>query len=192
MDMADPMIFATPQAFRVWLSANGASAQELVVAFHRVATGTPCMTWSEAVDEALCFGWIDGVRRRIDDLHYSIRFTPRRRGSIWSAVNIAKVARLQAEERMTAAGTAAYAMRTAAKSAIYSHEQKTVAELRPGELVALRRNKAGRAFFEAQPAGYRKRVLHWITTAKKNQTRDARFARLLEACASETRLPQFE
>ncbi|MET4579447.1 YdeI/OmpD-associated family protein [Ottowia thiooxydans] len=190
--MASPLFFQTPKGFRVWLDANGATASELIVGFHKVATSTPCMTWSESVDEALCFGWIDGVRRRIDDLSYSIRFTPRKPGSIWSAVNIAKMARLEAEGRMTAAGAAAYAMRTEAKSAIYSHEQPSIAELLPGELADFQRSGAGWTFFEATPAGYRKRVLHWVTTAKKDQTRAGRLAQLMEACAQGARLPQFK
>jgi uncharacterized protein YdeI (YjbR/CyaY-like superfamily) len=189
--MSNPLFFATPQTFRAWLSANGTAAEELIVGFHKIATGTPCMTWSESVDEALCFGWIDGVRKRIDDLTYSIRFTPRKRDSIWSAVNIAKVARLSAERRMTSAGAAAYAMRTEAKSAVYSHEQTSIAELRPDELEAFLRENTGWAFFQAQPAGYRKRVLR-ITTAKKDSTRSGRFAALLKACALTNRLPQFK
>ena len=189
--MEDPLFFETPQDFRDWLHAHGASARELVVGFHKVSSHTPCMTWSESVDEALCFGWIDGVRRRIDDLSYSIRFTPRKPGSIWSAVNIAKVAKLEAEGRMTSAGAVAYAMRTEARSVVYSHEQDSIAELRPEELAAFRRNRAGWDFFEATPAGYRKRVLHWVTTAKKEQTRAGRFVKLIEACAQGARLPQF-
>lgn len=190
--MVDPLFFETPQEFRVWLRAYGASARELIVGFHKIASNTPCMTWSESVDEALCFGWIDGVRRRIDDLSYSIRFTPRKPRSIWSAVNIAKMARLEAEGRMTSAGAAAYAMRTEGRSVVYSHEQDSIAELRPEELVAFRRSRAGWVFFEATPASYRKRVLHWVTTAKKDQTRAGRLTKLMEACAQATRLPQFE
>lgn len=189
--MLDPLFFETPQDFRNWLRAHGASARELIVGFHKVASNTPCMTWSESVDEALCFGWIDGVRRRIDDRSYSIRFTPRKSGSIWSAVNIAKMARLEAEGRITSAGAAAYAMRTEERSVIYSHEQDSIAELRSEELVAFRRNRAGWDFLEATPAGYRKRVLHWVTTAKKEQTRAGRLAKLMEACAQGARLPQF-
>ncbi|WP_028602661.1 YdeI/OmpD-associated family protein [Ottowia thiooxydans] len=190
--MKNPIFFHTPLDFRSWLTANRATALELTVGFHKVATNTPCMTWSESVDEALCFGWIDGVRRRIDDLSYSIRFTPRKPGSIWSAVNMAKMARLEAEGRITAAGAAAYARRTAAKSAVYSHEQESIAELRPGELAAFRRNQAGWTFFETTPAGYRMRVLHWVTTAKRDDTRDGRLAKLMEACAQGARLPQFK
>ena len=150
------------------------------------------MTWSESVDEALCFGWIDGVRKRIDALSYSIRFTPRKPGSIWSAVNIAKVARLTADKRMTAAGNAAYARRTEAKSAIYSHEQDSAPELRPSELEEFQGNKDGWTFFVAQPAGYRKRVLHWITTAKREPTRSGRLAELLRESALGNRLSQFK
>ena len=115
--------FATPQAFRQWLERHAASAPELLVGFHKVGSGRPSMGWSESVDEALCFGWIDGIRRRLDEHTYSIRFTPRKPSSIWSAVNIAKVEQLQAAGRMTPAGLAAFAHRKAHKSAIYSHEQ---------------------------------------------------------------------
>ena len=189
--MTAPVFFSTPLDFRAWLNANGATAPELIVGFHKVATNTPCMTWSESVDEALCFGWIDGVRKRIDDLSYCIRFTPRKPRSIWSAVNIAKVGRLQAEKRMTAAGAAAFEARTDARSAIYSHEQKLIAELRPDELAAFRRGRAAWDFFEATPAGYRKRVLHWVTTAKKDPTRSGRLFKLMEACARGERLSPF-
>lgn len=190
--MSHPIFFETSQAFRAWLIANSATAQEVIVGFHKVATGMRCMTWSESVDEALCFGWIDGVRKRIDSLSYSIRFTPRKPGSIWSAVNIAKVAQLTAEKRMTAAGNAAYAKRTEAKSAVYSHEQETVPKLRPDELELLRRNQEDLVFFEAQSEGYRKRVLHWITSAKREKTRNGRLTDLLQACALRHRLPQFK
>lgn len=105
--MSFPHFFPTPSAFRTWLAAHAATAPELLVGFHKLGSGRPSMSWSESVDEALCFGWIDGVRRRIDDVAYSIRFTPRRATSIWSAVNIAKFEQLQTEGRMTAAGVEA-------------------------------------------------------------------------------------
>lgn len=133
------------------------------------------MMWSESVDEALCSGWIDGVRKRIDDLNYSVRFTPCKPGSIWSAVNIAKVSRLAVDKRMTAGGNAAFSKRAEAKSAVYSHEQNAVAELPPSELDIFQNDRADWASFEEQPAGYRKRVLHWITTAKKEPTRSGRY-----------------
>jgi uncharacterized protein YdeI (YjbR/CyaY-like superfamily) len=147
------------------------------------------MSWSESVDEALCSGWIDGVRRRIDDGAYSIRFTPRKPGSIWSAINIAKVEQLQAEGRMTGAGTEAFARRTDARSKVYSHEQAQTAELSAAELLAFKRDKAAWRFFdEDTPPGYKKVVLHWISSAKKPETRVARLAKLIEACATGQRL----
>lgn len=183
-----PRFFATPHDFRAWLQAHASTAEELLVGFHKVATGRPCMTWSESVDEALCFGWIDGVRRRIDDDAYSIRFTPRKPSSNWSAVNIAKFERLRAEGRVTPAGERAFAHRTDARSAIYAYEQPSTAELSPGELRAFKRHEPAWRYFEATPPGYRKVVLHWITTAKRAETRAARLAKLIDACAAGQRL----
>lgn len=184
-----PTFFATPQAFREWLERHAASAPELLVGFHKVGSGRPSMGWSESVDEALCFGWIDGIRRRIDEHTYSIRFTPRKPSSIWSAVNIAKVEQLQAAGRMTAAGLAAFAHRKADKSAIYSHEQAGVAELPVALQRAFQRNKAAwRYFQESTPPSYRKVMLHWVTSAKRDATREARFAQLMAACAAGERI----
>ena len=123
-----PRFFSAAQAFRDWLAHHAATEAELIVGFHKVATGQSCMTWSESVDEALCFGWIDGVRKRIDDDTYQIRFTPRKPTSIWSTINIAKVQALQAQGRMTPAGERAFALRADHRSAVYSHEQPAVAE----------------------------------------------------------------
>lgn len=189
--MTLPVFFASPKDFRVWLKANGSKASELLAGFHKVATSKPCMTWSESVDEALCFGWIDGVRKRIDDASYSIRFTPRKKGSIWSAVNIAKVAKLFAEKRMTAAGEAAFKNRTKAKSGIYSHEQASVAQLKHDELLAFQKRSAAWEFFDAAPAGYRKQALHWVTSAKRDETRRSRLGQLIEVSGVWERLPQF-
>jgi len=190
--MTAPIFSADAQAFRHWLAANGASgnsASELLVGFHKVGSGQPSMSWPESVDEALCFGWIDGVRRRIDDGAYSIRFTPRKPGSTWSAINIAKVEQLQAEGRMTPAGAEAFARRTDARSKVYSHEQAQSAELSAPELQAFKRNRAAWRFFdEDTPPGYKKVLLHWITSAKKPETRAARLAKLIEACAAGQRL----
>jgi uncharacterized protein YdeI (YjbR/CyaY-like superfamily) len=189
--MAEPIFFTSAQAFRNWLEANSAAATELLVGFHKVGTGQPSMTWSASVDEALCFGWIDGVRRRIDDATYSIRFTPRRPGSIWSAINIAKVTQLQLDGRMTPTGLAAFAKRTAAKSSIYSHEREHPAELTALELQTFKRNMAAWAFLEGTSGGYRKVVFHWVSSAKKPETRVARFGKLVDACAKGERLKQF-
>lgn len=186
--MATPIFFETAVAFRAWLELNAASAAELLVGFHKVGSGRPSMSWSESVDEALCFGWIDGVRKRIDDEAYSIRFTPRKPSSIWSAINIAKFEQLQAQGRMTPAGAKAFAHRTEARSVVYAYEQESTAELSADELRAFKRQKAAWTFFENTPPGYRKVILHWVTAAKKAETRASRFAKLLEACAAGQRL----
>lgn len=186
--MTSPTYFSTPQAFRIWLERHADTATELLVGFHKVATGKPCMSWSESVDEALCFGWIDGVRKRVDESRYTIRFTPRKPASIWSAVNMAKIARLQADGRMTPTGLAAFARRTAARSAVYSHEQAAAATLAPDERRAFQREPSAWAYFEATPPSYKKRLLHWVCSAKKPETRAARLARLVAACAAGQRL----
>ena len=186
--MSSPSYFETPQAFAAWLEANAAAAPELLVGFHKVWSGRASMSWSESVDEALCFGWIDGVRKRIDDTSYSIRFAPRKPTSIWSAINIAKFEQLLVQGRMTAAGAIAFAHRTEARSVVYAYEQASAAELSTGEVRALSRNKSARAFFEGSPPGYKKQILHWVTSAKKAETRASRFAKLLEACAAGQRL----
>jgi len=183
-----PKFFANAAAFRAWLETNAATATELLVGFHKVGSGRPSMTWSESVDEALCFGWIDAVRKRVDDQAYTIRFTHRKTTSIWSAINIAKVEKLRAEGRMTPAGEQAYAHRKAHKSVIYSYEQDGVPELSAEELRLFKRNKAAWAYFEAAPPGYRKQMLHRICAAKKAETRAARFGKLLAACAAGERL----
>ena len=182
------MFFEDAAAFRRWLQQHAATAAELIVGYHKVDTGRPCMTWSESVDEALCFGWIDGVRKRIDDASYQIRFTPRKPTSIWSAINIAKYQALQAQGRMTATGEQAFAHRKAHKSVVYAYEQESTAELSAEELRAFRCEKAAWAYFEACPPGYRKTLLHWIATAKKAETRASRLATLIDACASSRRL----
>jgi uncharacterized protein YdeI (YjbR/CyaY-like superfamily) len=185
---SSPVFFATAEDFRAWLAAHAHDARELLVGFHKVGTGKPCMSWSESVDQALCFGWIDGVRRRVDDATYTIRFTPRKAGSIWSAVNIDKVAKLRAQGLMMPAGEAAFALRSEDRSRVYSHERTTDAELAPGELARFQRHQAAWAFFEACPPGARKRMLHVVTSARKPETRAARLDRLIEACAQGRRL----
>jgi uncharacterized protein YdeI (YjbR/CyaY-like superfamily) len=180
--------FKSAEAFRRWLQAHAATAAELVVGFHKVGSGQPSMRWPESVDEALCFGWIDGVRKRIDDHAYQIRFTPRKPSSNWSAVNIAKFHALEAQGRMTAAGRQVFARRSEAKSRIYAYEQGRTAELQPEEWQAFRQDKQAWAFFEGTPPSYRKVLLHWVTTAKRPETRASRLARLIEACHAGVRL----
>jgi uncharacterized protein YdeI (YjbR/CyaY-like superfamily) len=184
----EPTYFASAAAFRGWLQRHAATSREIVVGFMKRATGAPSITWPEAVDEALCVGWIDGVRHRIDDERYKIRFTPRKPGSVWSAVNIARFEALQAEGRMQPAGVAAFEKRSEARSRIYSHEQAHVDELPPDEVRLFRRHPAAWKFFEAQPPSYRKRMLWRLASAKQPATRARRLQTLIEACAEGRRL----
>lgn len=177
--------FDGPAEWRAWLEKNHATATELVVGFHKRGTGKPSLTWPESVDEALCFGWIDGVRRRIDDEAYQIRFTPRKKSSTWSAVNVKRVAVLDEEGRMTAAGRAAFAARKAEKTAIYSHEQtRESVVLSPAHAKRLRANERAWADWEARPPWYRRSATWYVMSAKKEETREKRFAQLLECSAN--------
>jgi uncharacterized protein YdeI (YjbR/CyaY-like superfamily) len=183
-----PTFFADAEAFRAWLDLHAASATELLVGFHKVGSDQPCMSWSASVDEALCFGWIDGRRKRIDDDSYSIRFTPRKPSSIWSVVNIAKMDKLRAEGKMRPAGEAAFALRSEAKSGIYAHERSDLPELPDTERERFQRDAAAWNYFQAAPPGYRKVVLHWVMNAKREETRAKRLAQLMQACAAGKRL----
>lgn len=183
-----PTFFVSALEFRAWLEVNHTSAKELIVGFRKVGTGLPSMTWPESVDEALCFGWIDGVRRRIDEASYSIRFTPRRAASVWSAVNIAKFGKLEEEGRMTDAGRAAFSRRKENRSGIYAYEQ------RPQELpreyrAQLDQNPQAARDFDARPAGYRKTAIWKIVSAKQATTRLRRFAELVDCHARGELIP---
>lgn len=180
--------FPTAAAFRAWLRANAAGEPELVVGFHKLGSGRPSITWPEAVDEALCVGWIDGVRKRIDGDSYQIRFTPRKPASTWSAVNVARVRALEAEGRMTPPGREAYSRRREERSGTYSYEQPAGVELGDAAAAEFRSNPAAWAFFEAQPPGYRKKVIWWVAGAKQAVTRQTRLARLIAASAAGRRL----
>jgi len=138
------------------------------------------MTWPESVDQALCFGWIDGVRRRIDDTSYSIRFTPRKPRSIWSAVNVKRMKELIDEGLVAAAGRAAFERRSDDRIAIYSHEQRKQAKLEPDHQQRLQANERALAFFESRPPSYRRAAIHWVTSAKKAETRERRLTQLIE------------
>lgn len=185
---APPTFFATPAAFRAWLEAHSASASELDVGYWKVGSGRPSMTWSESVDEALCFGWIDGVRRSIDEVSYRIRFTPRKKDSNWSAINIAKVEVLTATGRMLPAGLAAFALRTEKRSGIYAYEQRRELEFGADEIRVLAQEPAALAYFEACPPGYRSQMIFWVVSAKQAQTRARRLDRLVAACAAGERV----
>ena len=185
----NPVFFDRPEAFRAWLARYAHTASELVVGFHKVGSGRAHMTWPESVDEALCVGWVDGVRKRIDEHAYQIRFTPRKPTSIWSTINIERVRVLSDEGRMTPAGLAAFAHRREAKSRTYAYEQSGPVALAPADEARFRRQKAAWAFFEAQPPRYRKRVVWRIVSAKRQDTRDKRLATLIEASARGERVP---
>ena len=185
-----PTFFAAPADFRRWLERNHDKADELLVGFWKKGSGKPSMTWPESVDEALSFGWIDGVRRRIDDESYSIRFTPRRRGSIWSAVNIRRATELQKLGRMAPAGRRAFEARDEKKSAVYSYENRP-RELAPEYEKRFRANKQAWEYWSAQPPGYRRQVTYWVMEAKKEETRERRFAQLVDDCAHGRRLAQY-
>ncbi len=182
--MTAPTYFENAQAFRRWFERHAATTPELIVGFYKVGTGKPSITWPESVDEALCFGWIDSVRKRIDDESYQIRFTHRKPTSIWSAVNIAKYQILDAQGRVTPAGAAAFAHRREDRSIVYSYEQENSATLSAQELRAFRRDAAAWKYWQGTPPGYQKQMLHRITTAKKAETRAARLAKLIAHCAA--------
>jgi len=182
-----PKFFATAGDFRQWLEAHHEIETELLVGFHKVQSGKPSMTWSESVDQALCFGWIDGVRKRIDDKSYTIRFTPRRSGSIWSAINIRKIAELKKRGLMRLGGLAAFEKRTDAKSAIYSYE-KVPENLGPEYEKLFRKEKRAWEFFNDQPPGYRKRMIHYVMAAKNENTRMSRLKKLILASEDRKRL----
>lgn len=179
----DIRFFATPDALRDWFDANHETADELWIGYYRKATGRPSVDWSQAVDEALCVGWIDSVRYSLDDTTHAQRFTPRRKGSIWSAVNVTKVAALTAEGRMRPAGLVAFEARTPEKTAIYSYERDAAA-FSDEEAARFRANEAAWADWERRPPSYRKAATHWVTSAKQAATREGRLERLIEDSAA--------
>lgn len=183
-----PTFFETPEAFRAWLTKNHATAKELLVGFYKKGSKRPSITWPESVDEALCYGWIDGVRKGIDEASYSIRFTPRKIGSIWSNVNVDRVRALA--DRMQPAGLKAFEARKEAKSGIYSHEQDSVELPEPYQKL-LKANEQAHAFFEKQAGSYRKAAIWWVASAKKEETRQKRLGSLIAYSARGEKIPQF-
>jgi uncharacterized protein YdeI (YjbR/CyaY-like superfamily) len=182
-----PNFFRTPKDFESWLEKNHATATELWVGFYKKDSGKPSITWAESVDQALCFGWIDGIRKRLDEISYQIRFTPRRSGSIWSAVNIKRARELVERKRMRSPGLKAFAARIENKSGIYSYEQRSTELIEPYSRL-LKKNKGACKFFEKQPPSYRKIIGWWIISAKKEETRMARLAKLISESARGKRL----
>ncbi len=174
-----PTFFATQAAFRTWLEKQHNTETELVVGFYKVGSHKPSITWSQSVDQALCFGWIDGVRKSVDGESYCIRFTPRKAGSIWSAINIKKVEGLTAQGLMHPAGLKAFSLRKENKSRVYSHENETAA-LTPEMERQFKANSKAWDFFQTQAPSYRKVALHWLMSAKQEKTRYARLQKLMD------------
>jgi uncharacterized protein YdeI (YjbR/CyaY-like superfamily) len=186
MTPTTPKFFRTPAAFRAWLDRHHASEKELWVGFYKVKSGRGGMVYREALDEVLCYGWIDGLVKRVDEDCYTQRFTPRRSDSTWSLVNLRRVKELIAQGRMHAAGLAAFEGRNPRKAGLYSFEQKP--KLAPAFTRQLKANAAARAFFDAQPPGYRRLATWWVMSAKKDETRARRFAMLLDDSAAGRRV----
>lgn len=183
-----PTYFETPARFRAWLAKHAAKETELIIGFYKRDSGHPSITWPESVDEALCYGWIDGVRTRIDDEAYKIRFTPRKTTSTWSAINIRRVEELQKLGRMKEQGLTAFEHRKEAKSRIYSYEQAAHAELTPADAAKFRKNRKAWKYFETQSASYRHQMVWRIISAKREETRVSRLEKLMEASEEERRL----
>ena len=180
----EPTFFATPADFRAWLERHHADRSELLVGFHKKGSGRPSITWPESVDEALCFGWIDGVRRSLGEEAYTIRFSPRQARSTWSAVNVRRAEDLIAEGRMTPAGLAAFEARSGDRTGVYSYEQRHAAALEPEQEERFRAHAAAWEWFSARPPSYRRAAIHWVTSAKRPETRERRLATLIEDSAA--------
>ena len=185
-----PKFFASPAEFRGWLEKNHQSANELWVGFHKRGTGKPSLTWPESVDCALSFGWIDGIRKSLGETSYTIRFTPRKPTSTWSAINIRRVAELTKLELMRPAGLDAFARRKDEKSGIYAYEQRQKAKLTAVYEKQFRAHPAAWEFYNKQPNWYRRVSAYWVVSAKKEETRLKRLATLIEVSAREGTIRQ--
>jgi uncharacterized protein YdeI (YjbR/CyaY-like superfamily) len=185
----EAIFFDGPEAFREWLERNGESESEVWVGFFKKATGRQTMSWSQAVDQVLCFGWIDGKLNRIDDERYRQRFTPRKPRSNWSKVNVEKVARLEADGLMTPAGRRAFDARVEARTGVYSFERDRDPELYPEHERRLRANPEALAYFERRPPWYRRTATHWVMSAKREETRVRRLDTLIDCSARGDDIP---
>jgi uncharacterized protein YdeI (YjbR/CyaY-like superfamily) len=180
----EPIYFESPEALRDWFDANHETAAELWVGYWKKAAGRPTLTWAQAVDEALCVGWIDTTRYAVDDQRSKQRFTPRRKGSNWSSVNIANVERLAKEGRMRPAGLRAFEQRTAAKSGVYSYENRHQARFTADEEARFKADEAAWEWFQARSPSYRTGATWWVASAKRDETRARRLAELIEESAA--------
>jgi uncharacterized protein YdeI (YjbR/CyaY-like superfamily) len=186
---SDAIFFENPGELRDWLDEHYQTADDLIVGAWKKSTGRPSLTWEQIVEEALCVGWIDSIRRSVPGDGWTIRLTPRRKRSIWSAVNMAKVAELRAAGRMRQAGEKAFAARLADRTAIYSFEQARDPELGPDEAARFQANEAAWAWFSAKAPSFRKQALHWVISAKKPETRERRLATLIDSAAAGQPIP---
>jgi uncharacterized protein YdeI (YjbR/CyaY-like superfamily) len=185
----DPVFFAKPSEFHAWLETNHDKAPEVWVGFHKKNSGKPSITWPESVDEALCFGWIDSVRRSVNDTSYANRFTRRKVRSTWSAVNIKRAKELISLGHMQPAGLKAFEQRTDERSAIYSYEQRRSANLGVAFEKQFRANEKAWKFFRARPPWYQRAATFWVLNAKKEETRLKRLARLIDDSENERTIP---
>jgi len=184
-----PTFFTTPPEFRTWLEKRHREARELWVGFHKKSSGQASITWPEQVDEALCFGWIDGQRKGLDEVAYAIRFTPRKPGSIWSVANVKRVEELRAQRRMQPVGLEAFEARAKGRSGIYSYEQRKTAELDVAQLRKFRANRNAWEFFQAQLPSYQKAAVWWVITAKTETTNLKRLGQLIDDSAHGRNVP---
>jgi uncharacterized protein YdeI (YjbR/CyaY-like superfamily) len=184
-----PLFFPSPTAWRAWLEKNHAESTELWVGFYKRDSGRPSITWPEAVDGALCFGWIDGIRKSINDASYKIRFTPRKPRSIWSAVNVKRATELLSQGLMHSAGLSAFEKRDGKRSEIYSYEQRKAAKLPVAYERKFRTDPTAWEFFQAQPPGYKRICSWWVISAKKEETKLKRLAVLMEHSEHQRKIP---
>ena len=189
MTDSDPTFFPTPEDFRTWLHTHHKTQTELWVGFYKKATGIATITWSESVDQALCYGWIDGIRKKVDDKSYKIRFTPRRVNSHWSAVNLAKMKELEKKGLLQAAGIAIFEKRKVAKEKRYSYEENNITELSPVFIKELKTNEKAWAFYDNLAPSDKKATIHWVMSAKKEETRLRRFKTLVESSEQGLKIP---
>jgi len=190
--MADPRFFRSGRAFRRWLAANHAKARELIVGFHRVSSGRGGLTYRDALDAALAYGWIDGIRGTVDAKAYTVRFTPRTEDSYWSAVNTKRFRELQKLRQVAPAGVRAFEARDAKRTREYSFERARGLAFDAASERQLRANRAAAAFFDAQPPGYRKGAAYWVMSAKKDETRAKRLAILVGRSARGLRIDRMK
>ncbi len=185
----DPVYFASTDELRAWFEKHHADETELLVGYYKRGIDRPTITWSQSVDQALCFGWIDSRGQRVDDERWCVRFTPRRAGSVWSAVNVAKVAELTAAGLMTPSGIRAFEARRPDRTQIYSHEQSEHAELDDAQTARFHARADAWQWFTAQPPWYRRAAVHWVTSAKRPDTRDRRLQQLIDDSAAGRAVP---